>query len=120
MHIPRVLPALATVILFSASVFASDVSGKWKGPMQSGGEAVLTLKSDKAAITGTMLGADGKEYPATGKLDGDNISLKVASQWQGQPVTLIVSGKVSGEEMQIHIASDNSYWSTDAALKREK
>jgi hypothetical protein len=35
-------------------------------------------------------------------------------------VTLIVTGKVSGEDMQVHIATDNGYWSTDAALKREK
>jgi len=46
--------------------------------------------------------------------------MKVASQWQGQPVTLIVTGRVSGDDMQVHIAADNGYWATDAALKRQK
>jgi hypothetical protein len=46
--------------------------------------------------------------------------MNIATDWQGQPVILIVTGKVSGDEMQLHIASDNGYWSTEAAVKREK
>lgn len=89
--------------------------------MQSDGDAVFALKSEKGAVTGNMLGYDGKPYPLSeGKLDGENLSLKVAFEWQEQPVTLIVTGKVSGDDMQLHIAADNGSWSTDAALKREK
>jgi hypothetical protein len=120
MRVSRFAPILFVALLLPASLFAADVTGKWKGPMQSGGDAVFDLKSDKGAITGTMLGYDGKPRQVfEGKLDGDNISLKVASDWQGQPVTLIVTGKVSANEMQLHIASDNGYWSTDANVKRE-
>ena len=119
MRSSRWISILLLALIVPASLFAADVTGKWKGPMQSGGVALLSLKSDKDAVSGTMLGADGKEYPATGKLDGDNISLTVASEWQGQPVNLIVTGKVSGEQMQLHIVSDNGYWSTDANVKRE-
>jgi hypothetical protein len=115
------VPTLLVVILLSTFVFAADVTGRWKGPMQSGGDAVFDLKSDKGTISGTMLGYDGKPRPVSeGKLDGDAISMKIATDWQGQPITLIVTGKVSGDEMQLHIASDNGYWSTDAAVKREK
>ena len=89
--------------------------------MQSGdGQAVLTLKSDNNVVTGTMLGIDGKEKPIIdGKLDGDNISLTVATEWQGSPMKLFVKGKVSGDQMQINIAADDGYWSTDATVKRE-
>src|SRR5437879_3887332 len=112
---------LLVVILLSTFSFSADVTCSRKGPMQSGGDAVFDLKSDKGAISGTMLGDDGKPRPVSeGKLDGDAISMKIATDWQGQPVTLIVTGKVSGDEMQLHIASDNGYWSTDAAVKREK
>jgi hypothetical protein len=119
---PRATVAtLLVMILLSTSLFAGDVTGKWKGPMQSGGDSIFDLKSAKDVITGNMLGYDGKQYPVSdGKLDGENLSMKVAFEWQGQPVTLIVTGKVAGEEMQLHIATDNGYWSTDAALKREK
>ncbi len=108
-------------LLLPASLLAADITGKWKGPMQAGGDAAFDLKLDKGAISGTMMGYDGKPRQVTeGKLDGDSVSMKVATDYQGQPVMLIVTGKVSGDEMQLHIASDNGYWSTDATVKREK
>jgi len=121
MRVFRFAPILLLALLLPASVLAADINGKWRGPMQAGGDAVFDLKSDKGAISGTMLGYDGKPRPVSeGKLDGDAISLKIATDWQGQPVTLVVTGKISGDEMQLHIASDNGYWSTDANVKREK
>jgi hypothetical protein len=121
MRFTRIASVTLFTILLSTLTFAADVTGRWKGPMQSGGDSIFDLKSAKDVITGNMLGYDGKQYPVSdGKLDGENLSMKVAFEWQGQPVTLIVTGKVSGEEMHLHIAADNGYWSTDAALKREK
>lgn len=120
MRLSRVMSVLLSMILLSTLVLAADVTGRWKGPMQSGGDAVFDLKSDKGAISGTMLGYDGKPRPVSeGKLDGDTISMKIPTDWQGQPVTLVVTGKLSGDEMHLHIASDNGYWSTDATVKRE-
>jgi hypothetical protein len=120
MKIARWTAASFLILLFSIFLFAADVTGKWKGPMQGGGEAVLTLKSVKGVVSGTMLGPNGKDYPITeGKLDGDSISLTVASEWQGQPTNLLVTGKVSGDQMQLHIASDSGSWATDATVKRE-
>jgi hypothetical protein len=116
----RYLPLAAmALILISTAVLAADLTGTWKGPMQSGGESVFQLKADRGSITGNMLGRDGKPYPVTGKLDGDAISMTVAFEWQSQPVKLLVTGKRTGDDMQVHIAADNGYWSTDAALKRQ-
>jgi hypothetical protein len=121
MRFARRSAVLLAAMLLSNTLFAAEITGKWKGPMQSGGDAVFDLKSEKGTVTGNMLGYDGKPYPVSeGKLEDENISMKVAFEWQGQPVTLLVTGKVSGEDMQLHIASDNGYWSTDAALKRQK
>jgi len=121
MRISRWTLTLLLALLLPSFLFGADVTGKWRGPMQSGdGEAVLTLKSDNNTVTGTMLGIDGKEKPIIdGKLDGENISLTVATEWQGSPMKLFVKGKVSGEQMQINIAADNGFWSTDATVKRE-
>ena len=119
MRISRWILTMFFAILLPTVLFAMDLTGKWSGPMQDG-QAVFTLKSDNNAITGTMLGIDGKEYPIIeGKLDGESISFTVASQWQGNPVKLLVKGTVSGEQMKLNIASDNGYWSTDATVKRE-
>jgi len=121
MRVLKLSPVVISMIALSTSLFAAEVTGKWMGPMQSGGNAVFDLKSDKGAVTGNMIGYDGKPYPVSdGKLEGENLSMKVAFEWQGQPVTLIVTGKVAGDDMQVHLAADNGYWSTDAALKREK
>ena len=114
------LPVVVAAFLLPTALFAADLTGTWKGAMQSGGEAVFELKVDKGVVTGSMLGEGGKKYAVTGKLDGENISLSVASEWQGQPVTLLVTGKVAGDDLPVHIAADNGYWSTDAALKRQK
>ena len=121
MRISRWTLSLLLAVLLPSLLFGADVSGKWRGPMRSGdGEAVLTLKSDNNTVTGSMLGVDGKEHPIVdGKLEGDNISLTVVTEWQGNPMKLFVKGKVSGDQMQINIAADNGFWSTDATVKRE-
>lgn len=119
MRVSRWMVTLFFALVLPAVLFAADLTGKWSGPMQDG-RAVFTLKSDNNVITGTMLGIDGKEYPITeGKLDGENISFTVNSQWQGNPVKLLVKGTVSGEQMKLNIAADNGYWSTDATVERE-
>jgi hypothetical protein len=116
----RCISVVLVTMLIAIPVFAADITGRWKGPMQSGGDSIFELKSEKAVVSGNMIGRDGRQYPVSdGKLDGDNVSMKVAFEWQGQSVTLIVTGKVAGEEMKLHIATDNGYWSTDADLKRE-
>jgi hypothetical protein len=121
MRMLRGLAVVLAILLVSTSLLAADITGRWKGPMQSGGDSIFQLKAEKAVVTGNMIGRDGKEYPVSdGKLDGENVSMKVAFEWQGQAVTLIVTGKVAGDDMQLHIATDNGYWSTEAALKREK
>jgi|ERR1041385_5513886 nitrous oxidase accessory protein NosD len=121
MRISRWISGLLLAVLFAMPALAADVTGKWKGPMQSGGDANFDLKSEKDVVIGNMIGYDGKPYAISdGKLDGENLSMKVAFEWQGQPVTLIVTGKVAGEQMDVHIATDNGYWSTDATLKKEK
>jgi hypothetical protein len=121
MRISRWAATFCLALLIPTLLFGADLTGKWTGPMQSGGDAVFNLKSDNNVITGSMLGIDGKPRPIVdGKLDGDNISFTVNSDWQGTPVKLLVKGKVSGDQMQVNIAADNGFWNTDATVKKEK
>ncbi|MGH9342884.1 MAG: hypothetical protein ACRD19_03880 [Terriglobia bacterium] len=109
-----VFASLATVL------FGADVTGTWKSAaVENGPQFVFTLKSEGSAVTGTMLGMNGKQQPISdGKLDADNISFSVASEWQDQPITLVVKGKVAGDEMHISIGTQDGSWGTDADLKR--
>jgi hypothetical protein len=112
-----------SVLFFLAlisSALAADVTGKWKGPMEGTGvDVVLDLKSDGATVTGTMSDSEGKPRPVTkGSLDGGKISLTVASEYQGNPITLLVTGTVSGDTMNLKIQTDDGAWGTDAVVKR--
>lgn len=116
--------AIAISVLLSLALIscalAADVTGKWKGPLgDTGVDVVFDLKIDGATVTGTMSDSEGKPRPITkGSLDGDKISLTVASEYQGNPITLLVTGTVSGDTMNLKIQTDDGAWGTDAVVKR--
>ena len=116
----RALSLSALFLLAVVSALAAGVTGKWKGPMEgTGADVVLDLKSDGAVVTGTMSDSEGKPRPITkGSLDGDKISLTVASEYQGNPITLLVTGTVSGDTMNLKIQTEDGAWGTDAVVKR--
>jgi hypothetical protein len=119
MGISRLLGCLVLMGIFTALVFAADVTGKWKSHGDEGPQFGFTLKQEGQRVTGTMLGSEGKEFPISdGKLDGDAISFSVASEWQGQPVKLLVKGKVSKDEMQLRIDNEEGSWGTNIVAKR--
>ena len=111
---------LLALLSSAANALAADVTGKWKGPMEgSGADVVLDLKTDGGSVTGTMSDSEGKPRPITkGSLDGDKISLTVASEYQGNPITLLVTGTVSGDTMNLKIQTEDGAWGTDAVVKR--
>jgi|HubBroStandDraft_1064217.scaffolds.fasta_scaffold01858_11 hypothetical protein len=103
-----------------SSALAADVSGKWKGTMEgTGADVVFELKADGANVTGTMTNSGDKPRPiAKGSIDGDKISLTVPSEWQGNPITLLITGTVSGDTMNLKIQTEDGAWGTDATVKR--
>lgn len=115
-----VMFVLLLLALLSSTVLAADVTGKWKGPMEgTGADVVLDLKVEGMSVTGTMSDSEGKPRPITkGSLDGDKISLTVASEYQGNPITLLVTGTVSGDTMNLKIQTDDGAWGTGAVVKR--
>ena len=108
------LPAL----VWSAA--AADVTGKWTGPMEgTGRDVVLDLKSEGTSVTGTMSDSEGNPRPITkGKLEDDKLSLTVASEWQGNPVILLVTGTVSGDTIKLTIQTEDGAWGTYAVVKK--
>ncbi len=109
------------MLLAILALLATDVTGKWTGQMsQSGRETTLILKSDGEKVTGTMSGPGGEPRKITsGESKGDDIALTVASEWQGNPVKLLVKGKVvAGGEMKLVVQSEGGEWSTDLVVRK--
>ncbi len=111
-------------ILLSAVVatlaWGADISGKWTGQMSdSNRDVVLQLKADGDHIGGSMSGPNGEPRPISkGELKGDDISLTIDSEWEGQPVKLYIKGKVAGDEIKATISSEGGEWSADVVLKK--
>jgi hypothetical protein len=113
-----VAASLFLASLFGSLLFAADISGKWTGESDQGPSFTFTFQTDHDKLTGTMLSMEGKELPLVdGKLDGDNLSFSVATQWQGQTIKLVATGKISGEQIQLHIGTEDGGWGTDVPLK---
>jgi hypothetical protein len=108
------------LLAFLRTALAADASGTWKGEMSQGGNIVFTLNASGESLAGTWVGTSGKDCPIKdGKLKGDAISFAVVDEWQGQPITLLVKGTVSGNEMRLRIDADNGSWGTSAVVKKQ-
>ncbi len=113
-----VVASLFLLGMFGSLLFAADISGKWTGESDQGPSFTFTFQTDHNKLTGSMLSTEGKELPiADGKIDGDTISFSVMSEWQGQPIKLVATGKVTGDQIQLHIGTDDGAWGTDVPLK---
>jgi hypothetical protein len=119
MRISRLVCCLILFGSLTSLLFAADVTGKWTGQSDDGPAWAFTFKADGSKVTGTMQGTDGKDRSIyEGKLDGDAISFSVDSEWQGQAITLVFKGKVSGNEMQLRVDTKDGSWGTDLVVKR--
>ena len=119
MRISRLIICFAMLGCLTSVLWAADVTGKWNAQSDNGPSWVLNLKSDGGTVTGTVQGRDGKERPLKeGKLEGNEISFSVDSEYQGDAITLVFKGKVSGDEMQLRVDTKDGNWGTDLVAKR--
>jgi hypothetical protein len=119
MRVSRMIVFIFLLGFLTSLLYAADITGKWTGGSDSGPHWVFNFKADGSTVTGTMTGSDGKAHPIKdGKLDGDAISFSVDSEWQGEPITLVVKGKVSDDQMHLRIDTEDGAWGTDGDFKR--
>jgi len=113
--------ALITAGLFATLttfLYAADVTGKWSDAPDHP-QWTFNFKSDGAALTGTMISQEGKELPIKdGKIEGDGLSFSVDSEWQGQPIKLVMKGKIAGDSIELRLDTADGAWGTDVTLKR--
>jgi hypothetical protein len=112
---------LLTWILIPSAAFGHDLTGKWVGKTSDEHDLTLSLKSEGAQVSGSLLGADGRtEYPLQDvQSDGDNLAFSVEVQFQGNPLRLVAKGKTSVDQIQLHVETEDASWSSDATLSRE-
>jgi hypothetical protein len=111
--------------LMAVSAFAADVSGKWTGEMPGrGGQArpvTLTLKADGGSLSGTMGGGQNEAPISDGKVDGDNVSFKVVREFNGNSMTMLYKGMVSGDDLKLTVTREGGEGqSREVTLKRAK
>jgi hypothetical protein len=119
MRFSRIVCLVFVFGLLTPLLYAADINGKWTSESDQGPQWTFHFKAEGNKLTGSMIGSDGKERPVNeGKLEGNALSFSVDSEWQGEPVKLIMKGKVSGDEMQLRVDTEDGAWGTDIALKR--
>jgi hypothetical protein len=106
--------------LFALCALAADVTGTWKGSMETPNgsrEVTLNLKADGAALTGTMSGRQGETPIQDGKVKGDNISFYVVRKFQDNEFKMEYKGKLKGDELKLDVSMGERNFSL--TLKRQ-
>lgn len=120
----RTLTGIGILFLLAASAFAADVTGKWKGSFEVPNGPVLNLvfelKAADAALTGTVTGMlDHALEIKDGKVDGDSVSFWITSEYQGNPIKLMYTGKVGDGQIQFTMGTEDGGWSTQIIAKKD-
>ena len=116
--------ALATVFVAGAHAQKS-VAGDWDATFNTpGGPQPLKLifKVDGEKLTGTAKRSRG-DVALTGTIKGDDITFSYTIDYNGNPVTLVFSGKVKGDEMSGTVSFNDSVsddWSAKRAAVKPK
>jgi hypothetical protein len=93
---------LLLMLTLAMAAFAADLTGSWKGSMETPMgtiENTVVLKADGANLTGSIQSQMGELKIENGKVDGDKITFS-ASMEMG---TLNYSGVVKGDEIKLTI-----------------
>ncbi|HWB83898.1 MAG TPA: hypothetical protein VG675_07140 [Bryobacteraceae bacterium] len=118
----RIIISLGLLTLLCAILPAADLSGKWKGQFDGGGNArelTFDLTANGNAVSGTVSGLTDKSLEIKdGKLDGDTVTFWVMSEYNGEPVKLVYKGQVGSDEIKFHMGTEDDSWGTDLVAKR--
>jgi hypothetical protein len=111
-----VLAGIIVSVSVSVTLRAADLSGTWKGSFQFNGDSYpLTMHLTAAgnALTGTVEGLP--TTPAEihdGKIDGDNVTFWLNTDYQGTTYKLVYTGKISGDQIAFTFGTEDGSWST--------
>ena len=96
----HILSTCLALGIFTVTLLAADVTGKWSGQVPSRGETVaatFTFKVEGEKLTGTMTGPQGEVALQDGKVSGNQISFSMS----GGNAKVMFQGTVEGNEIKM-------------------
>jgi hypothetical protein len=113
---------IGILMLMAALLSAADLTGKWTGQFDFNGNAVpltLDLKSTGASLIGKMSGlpTDNAEIK-DGKIDGSTVTFWVMTEYQGNAIKLVWSGKISAEQIDFTMGTEDGGFSVSFPIKK--
>jgi hypothetical protein len=117
------LPILTGLLLALATLlFSADATGKWAGSLDAGGAVhnlTFDLKASGDTLTGIISGLkDTASEVKDGKIQGDTVTFWAMGEYQGQPIKLVYTGKVSESEIHFVMGLDDGSCSSDLVVKK--
>jgi hypothetical protein len=110
----------ALVALFVAPAVAADITGTWKGTAETPNgpiERMFVFKQSGTALTGESSSElMGKSTIENGKVEGDAISFTLTVKFQDNEFKVNYSGKLEGDTIKLKLASEA--FSADYVLKK--
>ena len=109
------------LLMLAALASAADLTGKWQGTFSFNDQSVpLTFELKGAtAITGTVAGLpSGVAEIKEGKLEGENLTFFIMTEYQGNPIKLVYRGKVKEGEINFEFGTDDGSWGTTLVAKK--
>ena len=114
---------VALLAMTAISGFAADIDGKWKGqlPGRDGNmrEISFDFKANGTNLNGSMQGFRGDVPISDGKIENGAIQFKVALNMGGSAMVMNYQGILSGSELKMKMASENSPRSVEFQLKKQ-
>jgi hypothetical protein len=114
----------ALLALAAVTVWAAEVTGKWKAEFQTpNGDtrtSIFNLKAEGEKLTGTVESPRGSAEIQEGKVSGDAVSFVVIRNFNGNEFKMRYSGKVAGDEMKLKVEIGDGDRTFEMTAKREK
>lgn len=108
-----------------ATAQSSSVAGEWDASMNTPGGArpfKLVFKVDGEKLTGTVKRSSG-DVPLSGTIKGTDINFSYTINYNGNDLTLIFTGKVSGDNISGNVSfggNAEDSWTAKRAAKKPK
>ena len=122
MHTHRLTKAALLVAILTAVASAADISGNWKGDLdtpQGKVQVSYALKQDGEALTGTWQAAQSPTIQISeGKVAGDKVTFVV--KIEGANMTFAHEGKIAGDEIQFTMKPSGEFPGATVTAKRVK
>lgn len=118
----RLLLCTAFLALVGTVLSAADLTGKWTGQFDFNGNNVpltFDLKSDGNALTGKVNGLPSENAEIKdGKIDGNTVTFWLMTDYQGNAVKLVYTGKISGDQIDLTMGTEDGGFSVSFPIKK--